>query len=192
MSLDNLLTTIQTQFDETLKPNVKTIKQHAGSFHPATFVEHKSFAAPAVFYGAIGLQELTGKSDEALTLQTYQQPYTLRMTAMCIGKHAKSDVAANIEARTSALALLGQLHKQNFGLGFVTNAIKKKAEAVAYGRDGKTNLAFWRVEWWHTIALDGESLEAAWAQLTQWQGWDGDHQNDNGDTLMKTIVEHSA
>ncbi|TNC80710.1 MAG: hypothetical protein C9356_12480 [Oleiphilus sp.] len=169
MSITSFLNIVESAFKGGLN-GVKTLEQSGGTLNPAYLVE-RQFSAPAVFLAFTGA--IKPREQDERDLNQYGRVMACRFGAMAIGKHAKSQIAAQQIALTMAEQIVVQLYRQNFGLEHVAQAYNCSIEQVAVGRDGNTgHLSFWRVTWWHGMALVPDDLQSL---IDTFDGYDADH-----------------
>lgn len=175
MSINTLLNAIETAFNEQLT-GVKTLEQFPGPFTVQAVVD-RSFSSPAVFFGSNGLQD--PRDFDFRQLNHYGVVRAAKFTAIAVGKHAKSIVLANREAMLAAEQIVTLLYKQSFGQDYANDAYTLRAEPMAAGRDKAGHLCFWRVTWWHGLALVPDALDPL---IDTFDGYDADHFETDADT----------
>lgn len=172
MSINRLLNAIETEFKSTLN-TAKTCEQFPGPFTVQTVVG-RSFTSPAVFMGTNGGQ--APRSEDEAMLNQFGAVTAARFTAITVGKHAKSERQANAEAMLLAEQIAVLVHRNNFDQGFAQAAYNVRIEPLAAGKDNKSgHLCFWRITWWHGVAINSEHIEAQWALIENFDGYDADH-----------------
>ncbi len=184
MAIETLLNAIGSAFNTALKPKAKNIAEVAGPF-TIDGIKDDIKVAPAVLYGSLGL-----KATEDTELQGMGPAYAGRFVAIVVGKHAKSSVAANREAHVLAEAVGVLLRRERWGLEYVTDAYNISIEPMATVRSKQSNLCFWRVMWWHNLALDGEKILNDW-QLADFEGYDAEHYLPGADSATADPVMES-
>ena len=96
--------------------------------------------------------------------------YATRMIAVCVAKHASARTQSNALARDSAETVMQLLHRQDWNLNYVTPAFNRSCEPMLTATVDNSRLSFWRVQWWHYIALNSDVP----FNLEDFDGWDGD------------------
>lgn len=183
MSINSLLTAIETAFKAGLT-TTKTLEQFPGPFTPQVIVD-RGFTAPAVFFGCSGAQE--PRHEDERILNQFGVVKAAKFTVVTVGKHAKTLAYANREAMLLAEQLCMLLYKQDFALEDVRCAYNVRIEALATARDKRSgHLCFWRVTWWHGVAINADQLLLDWQNLPTFDGYDADHFEVDADTATDT------
>lgn len=184
MSINSVLAAAETLFNSQLN-GVKTVLQHGGPMTPQYLIATR-FNAPAVFIGASGAQ--AARTEDQPLLNEYGTVLACRFTAMCVGKHAKSQVAANAQALAAAEQIAILLHRQDFNLAHVAQAYNTRMEPVAAGQNKQSHLSFWRVSWWHGVAINQQGVQS---NLDDFMGYDADHFTTDADPQSAAPVMQS-
>jgi hypothetical protein len=181
MSINTLLTAMETEFKAVLT-GAKTVEIFPGPFTP-DLVMQRSFSSPALFFGVSNAQN--ARPEEAAVLNEYGLVMSCRFTGVVVAKHAKSHTAAASEATMMAEMLCATLYNNKFGQSFVSKPYQLTAEPIAAGSNKQLgHLSFWRVNWWQAVAMNAEALQAEWAAMEDFNGYDADHFWPGDDSLI--------